>query len=142
MGVLDWARNAWAYLSRLAGLSKHCFKDVGRFEECDAFWAAVGILVGVICLLALFFIARHFFREYAAHRKAWRRRQAELEVAPSEVMEQHKWTGDHAIDPSLSQEEIIRRIKEAKARQRADAGPKSDPKPAGDPGLGSGIRHR
>ena len=39
-------------------------------------------------------------------------------------------------------EEIIQRIKEAKARQRGDAASAPDNAPGGDPALGTGIRHR
>ena len=97
---------------------------------------------GFDCVLTLVFVARRFYREYSAHRRAWRRRQAELEVAPVEVMNKYKWSGDIGLDPGLSREEIIQRIKEAKARQRGDSASASDNSPGGDPALGAGIRHR
>jgi hypothetical protein len=142
MNGFDWTKDPIAYLKKYAELGKICFEDVGRFEECDHVWAAVGIVLGVVCVLTLVFIARHFYREYSAYRRAWLRRQAELEVAPPDVMNEYKWSGENALDPSLSHEEIIQRIKEAKARQRGDAASASDNKPSGDPALGAGIRHR
>jgi hypothetical protein len=81
-------------------------------------------------------IARHFFREYAAHRRARARRLAELEVAPPEGMSQVKRSGGNALDPNLNQDEIVQRIKQAKAQLRA--GENS----AGDKALGIDILNR
>jgi hypothetical protein len=142
MSWLDWTKGAIADLKRYAELGRICFGDVGRFEECDQIWAGVGIVLGVVCLLTLLYVARHFYREYSAHRRAWQRRQAELEVAPSEVMNEVKWSGEKALDSDLSHAEIIQRIKDAKVRQRGEATSESDSKPGGDPALGVGIRHR
>jgi hypothetical protein len=112
---------------------------VGRFEECDQVWAVIGIVLGVTCLLILAFIARHFYREYAGYQRVRRRRLAEMEVADPEVMKEYVWSGDKALDTGLSQEEMIRRIKEAKAQKREAA---SDDKSAGDPTPGAGSHHR
>ena len=142
MAVFDWIWNVWRYLTRLAGLGRYCFKDVGRFDECESFWAAVGIVLAIGGVLTLVFIARHFFREYSAHRRAWVRRQAELAVAPAEVMEQVKWTGDNALDPNLSQEEIIQRIKQAKAQLRSGEASAPGDKAGGDKALGIDLLHR
>ncbi len=142
MSGFDWIKDLSAYLKKYTELGQICIDDAGRFDECDQVWAAVGIVLGIICVLTLVFVARHFNREYSAHRRAWQRRQAELEVAPAEVMNKYKWSGDIGLDPSLSREEIIQRVKEAKARQRGDAASESDNKPGGDPALGAGIRHR
>ena len=142
MNGFDWIKDPFAHLKRYVELGRICFDDVGRFDECDQVWAAVGIVLGIVCVLILVIVARHFYREYSAHRRAWRRRQAELEVAPVEVMNKYKWSGDIGLDPGLSREEIIQRIKEAKVRQRGDAASESDDKPDGDPVLGTGIRHR
>lgn len=140
MNGFDWTKDTFAYLNKYMELGRICFRDVGRFEECNHVWAAVGIVLGVVCVLTLVYIAAHFYREYAAHRRAWLRRQAELEVAPAEVMNEFKWSGDTGLDSALSHDEIIRRIKEAKARQRGDAA--SGDSPGGDPALGAGIRQR
>ncbi len=140
MNVLEWTRDPVGHLKKYAELGKICFDDVGRFEECDQVWAVIGIVLGVICILTLVYIARHFYREYSGYRRVRLRRLAELEVAPPEVMNEYVWSGEKGLDSDLSQEEMIQRIKDAKARQRADAA--SDNKPAGDPTLGAGIRHR
>jgi hypothetical protein len=70
MSVIDWTTHPFAYLKKYAELGKVCFEDVGRFEECDHVWAVVGIVLGVVCVLALVYIAMHFYREYSAHRRA------------------------------------------------------------------------
>jgi hypothetical protein len=57
-------------------------------------------------------------------------------------MNEYKWSGENALDPGLSHEEIIQRIKEVKAHKRGDAASASDHRPGGDPALGAGIRHR
>ena len=142
MNGFDWIKDPFAHLKRYVELGRICFGDVGRFDECDQVWAGVGIVLGIVCVPTLVFVARHSYHEYSAHRRAWRRRQAELEVAPVEVMNKYKWSGDIGLDPGLSREEIIQRIKEAKVRQRGDAASESDDKPGGDPALGAGIRHR
>jgi hypothetical protein len=142
MSVLDWTTHPFANLKKYAELGKVCFEDVGRFEECDHVWAIARIVLGVICVLALAYIATHFYREYSAHRRVWLRRQAELEVAPPDVMNKYKWSGENALEPGPSHEEIIQRIKEAKALRRGDAASASDDRPGGDPALGAGIRHR
>jgi len=139
MSVLEWTRDPVGQLKRYADLGRICFQDVGRFEDCDRVWAAIGIVLGIACLLALAYIARHFYREYAGHQRMRKRRLAELEVADAEVMNQYVWSGEKALDHGLSQEEVIRRIKEAKEQKRAQAG---DPKPAGDTTLGAGPRPR
>jgi len=140
MAAVDWIKGVWAYLVKLAGLGQYCLRDVGRFDECDSFWAAVGIVLAIFCALVLAFITRHFLREYAAHRRARARRLAELEVAPPEVMNQAKWSGDNALDSNLSQDEIVQRIKQAKAQLRT--GDKSGDKAGGDTALGSDVRNR
>jgi len=140
MAAVDWIKGVWAYLAKLVGLAQYCFKDVGRFDECDSFWATIGIALAIACVLALTYIARHFYREYSAHRRAWAKRQAELEVASPEVMQQVMWTGDKALDTNLSQEEMIQRIKDAKAQRRA--GEASGDKPAGDKALGIDLLNR
>ena len=91
MNGFDWIKDPFADLKRYAELGRICFDDVGRFDECDQVWAGVGIVLGIVCALTLVFVARHFYREYSAHRRAWWRRQAELEVAPAEVMNKYKW---------------------------------------------------
>ena len=140
MNALAWTRDPVGHLQKYAELGRICFGDVGRFEECDQVWAVIGIVLGVICVLTLVYIARHFYREYAGYRRVRLRRLAELEVAPLEVMNEYVWSGEKALDSGLSQEEMIQRIKDAKARQLGDAA--SDKKPTGDPTLGTGIRHR
>ena len=142
MAVFDWIWDVWRYLTRLAGLGRYCFQDVGRFDECESLWLAVGIVLAIVCVLTLAFIAWHFLREYVAHRRAWARRQAELEVAPPEVMEQVRWTGDNALDPNLSQEEIIQRIKQAKAQLRSGEASAPGDKAGGDKTLGIDLLHR
>ena len=140
MAAVEWIKEIWAYLAKLAGLAQYCFKDVGRFDECDSLWATIGIGFAIVCVLTLAYIARHFYREYSAHRLAWAKRQAELEVASPDVMQQVMWTGDKALDTGLSQEEMIQRIKEAKAQRRA--GEASGDKPAGDKALGIDVLNR
>jgi hypothetical protein len=142
MAVFDWIWNVWRYLTRLADLGKYCFQDVNRFDECEPFWEAIGIALAIVCVLTLMFIARHFFRAYSVHRRAWARRQAELAVAPAEVMEQVKWTGDNALDPNLSQEEVIQRIKQAKSRLRTGEASATGDKAGGDKALGIDLLHR
>ena len=90
MSGFDWARDLFAYLKKYAELGKICFDDVGRFDECDQVWAIAGIVLGIVCILALAFVATHFYREYSAHRRVWRRRQAELEVASPDIMNEYK----------------------------------------------------
>ena len=53
MSGFDWAKDLFAYLKKYAELGKICFDDVGRFDDCDYVWAAVGIVLGIVCVLAL-----------------------------------------------------------------------------------------
>ena len=99
MNGFDWIQDAFGYLKKYAELGKLCFEDVGRFEECNHVWATVGSVLGVIGVMTLVFIATHFYREYSAYRRAWRRRQAELEVASPDVMNEYKWSGENALEP-------------------------------------------
>ena len=142
MNAFDRIIDSFAHLKKYADLGRICFEDVGRFEECGHVWAIIGIVLGVVCILTLVFIARHLYREYAAHRRVWLRRQAELDIASPDVMNEYKWSGENALEPGLSHEEIIQRIKEAKIRQRGGAEAHSDGQPAGDASLGTGVRHR
>jgi hypothetical protein len=137
MSLLDWSRDPVGNLKKYGNLAQVCVQDVGRFEECERVWAVIGIVLGVTCLLTLTFIGRHFYREYAGHQRVRRRRLAEMEVADPEVMKEYVWSGDKALETGLSQEEMIRQIKEAKTQKRAAA---SDTKSAGDPTLGAGDR--
>ncbi|MEO8008946.1 MAG: hypothetical protein ABI728_10580 [Betaproteobacteria bacterium] len=143
MNVFDWTKNPVADLKKYAELGKICFEDVGRFEECDQVWAAVGIVLAVVFILTLAYIATHFYREYSAYRRVRLRRLAELEFASTDVMNEYQWSGEHALDSGLSHEEIIQRIKQAKARQRGDAAAAPDDKRGGNPALGTGsVRDR
>jgi hypothetical protein len=92
---------------------------------------------GLACILTLAYIARHFYREYAGHRRVRQRRLAELEVVDPEVMSEYVWSGEKALEHGLSQEEVLRRIKDAKTKKRAGGQNKS----AGDPTLGARDRH-
>lgn len=114
---MDW----FIRLKKYAELTRICFEDVGRFDDCEQVWAGFGIVLGIVALLVLAFIARHFYREYRGYQRVRARKLAELEVAAPEVMGEFTWSGEKSLDTGLSQEEMIRRIKEAKARQRADA---------------------
>jgi hypothetical protein len=135
MSVLEWTRDPVGQLTKYADLGRICFQDVGRFEDCNQVWAFIGIVLGIACLITLAYIARHFYREYAGYQRVRKRRLAELEVADPEVMKQYVWSGEKALDHGLSQEEVIQRIKDAKAQKRADGG---EPRPAGDTALGGG----
>jgi len=92
---------------------------------------------GLACILTLAHIARHFYREYTGHRRVRQRWLAELEVADPEVMSEYVWSGEKALEHGLSQEEVLRRLKDAKTKQRAAGQNKS----AGDPTLGARDRH-
>jgi hypothetical protein len=137
MSLLEWTRDPVGQLKKYAELGKICVEEVGRFDDCDRVWAVIGIVLAVVCLVALGFIARHFYREYAGHRRVRQRRLAELGVADSEVMSEYVWSGEKALEHGLSQEEVLRRIKDAKTKQRAGGQNKS----AGDPALGARDRH-
>jgi hypothetical protein len=139
MSLLGWTRNPIGELKKYTDLGQICFQDVGRFEECNQVWAVVGIVLGIACLLALAFIGRHFYREYSGYQRVRRRRLAEMEIADPEVMNKYVWSGEKALDHGLSQGEVIRRIKEAKAQKRADA---ASGKSSGDSALGADIPHR
>jgi hypothetical protein len=118
MGSPDWISSLWQQVIWYAGLAGHCIEDAGRFDECVTFWAGVGVLAGIIGVTGLYWIARHFFRERAAFRRAWEKRQAEMAVAPPEIIAQAKWTGDAAMGADMTQEEMVRRIKEAKTQKK------------------------
>lgn len=132
MSVLEWARDPVGHLKKYTDLGAICLQDASRFDDCDQVWAIVGVALGIVCIVVLGFIARHFFREYAAHRRYRAKRLAEMEVASPEVMNEYVWSGEKALDTGLSQKEMIQRIKEAKAQKQAASGGK----PAGDPTLG------
>jgi hypothetical protein len=57
-------------------------------------------------------------------------------------MNEYIWSGENALDPSWSPEEITQRIKEAKARQLKDSASASDNSPGTDAVLAAGICHR
>jgi hypothetical protein len=118
MNSPDWVKGLWEQIIWFAGLGRHCVEDAGRFDECVTFWAGVGAVAGIICVMGLYLIARHFLRERAAYRRAWEKRQAEMAVAPPEVIAQAKWTGDAAMGADMTQEEMVRRIKEAKTQKK------------------------
>lgn len=120
-------------LEKYANLGAICLKDVSRFEDCDKVWAIVGVVLAMVAIIVLAFIARHFIREYAAHDRYRRKKLAEMEVAPEEVMNEHVWSGDKALEAGLTQEQMIQKIKEAKARQRMES-----EKTSGNATLGGG----
>ena len=138
MTVLEWTRHPVDQLTRYTDLGFICLKDVSRFEECDQVWAIVGVALGIVCIAVLGFIALHFYREYAGYQRVRRQRLAELEVASPEVMNGYVWSGEKALETGLSQEEMIQRIKDAKAQKRLV----STEKPGGNTTLGAGDRHR
>ncbi|HVY07180.1 MAG TPA: hypothetical protein VHB46_14500 [Burkholderiales bacterium] len=81
------------------------------------------------------FLARHFVRDYAAHKRYRDKKLAELEIASTDVMSEHVWSEDKALDVGMTQEQMIQKIKEAKARQRIETGEKP-----GNRALGDGNR--
>ena len=137
----DWSKDPLHWIQWYAGLSKECLKDAGRFDECNMVWVAIGILLAVICIAGLLAVTVHFLRERAAHRRAWRRRLAEGEVAAPEVMDKHRWQAEGAADAGLSKKEIARQIREAKIRKRFENAPAADTS-KGDKALGIDILHR
>jgi hypothetical protein len=70
MNGFDWIKDAPASMKRYAEFDRICFEDVGRFEEYDRVWAAVGTVLGVVGVLTLVSIATHFCRDYSAYRRA------------------------------------------------------------------------
>ncbi|MEQ1881001.1 MAG: hypothetical protein ABL878_08520 [Burkholderiales bacterium] len=118
MNSSDWVSNLWQQVIWYAGLGRYCIADAGRFDECEMVWAVIGAAIGIIGVVTLFYIGRHFLRERAAFRRAWEKKQAELAVAPPEIIAQAKWSGDSVLGADMSQEEMIRRIKEAKAQKK------------------------
>lgn len=138
MTLLQWIRHPVDELTKYTDLGYICLKDASRFEECDLVWAIVGIALAIVCLTVLGFIALHFYREYAGFQRVRRQRLAELEVASPEVMNGYVWSGDKALETGLSQEEMIQRIKDAKAQKRSS----STENPGGNTTLGAGDNHR
>jgi hypothetical protein len=118
MNTPEWVSNFWQQVIWYAKLGRYCVEDAGRFDECERVWAVIGAAIGIIGVVTLFYIVRHFLRERAAFRRAWEKKQAELAVASPEIIAQSKWTGDSVVGADMSQEEMIRRIKEAKAQKK------------------------
>ena len=52
------------------------------------------------------------------------------------------WTGDAALGANLSQEEMIRLIKEAKAQRKIETATSPGDKASGDKTLGIDVLHR
>jgi hypothetical protein len=142
MHVFDWSKDLWNHVTWFAGLGKYCLKDAAAFDECETFWAAIGIAVGVAGAVTLFFFVKHFLHERAAYRRAWERKQAELAVAAPEEMAKVMWTGDAALGADLSQEDMIRLIKEAKAQRKFETATSPNDKASGDKTLGIDVLHR
>ena len=132
MTLLDWLRDPVGHLKKYADLGVMCFKEVGRFDDCDQVWIIFGMVAGLVCIVVLAFIVRHFYRDYAAHQRYRKKKLAELEVAPEDIMKEHIWNDDKLVDPTLSQDQIIQRIKTAKMLQRMNDGNK----PGGNADLG------
>lgn len=137
MSMMEWVADPVGHVKKYTNLARICFQDVGRFDDCDQVWAIIGIALGIVCLLVLGFVARHFLREHAAYRRFHAKRLAELEVAPPDIMNEYVWAGDSALETGLSQNEMIQRIKDAKAKQRLDEENKT-----GSPTLGLGSHER
>ena len=135
--MMEWVADPIGHVKKYTNLAQICFQDVGRFDDCDQVWALIGIALGIVCLLVLGFVARHFLREYAAYRRFRAKRLAELEVAPPDIMNEYVWEGDNALETGLSQNEMIQRIKHAKAKQRLE-----EENNAGSPALGLGNHER
>lgn len=142
MNAIDSIKAFLGQLNWYAGLGKACISDAGRFDECEGFWAVIGIAVGIVGIVTLAFIARHFLRERAAYLRAWKKKQAELAIADSETMAKAMWKGEGAFGAELSKDEIIRRIKAAKAQKRLEVGSSAGEAPKGDKSLGIDVLHR
>ncbi|HEX4985975.1 MAG TPA: hypothetical protein VFV71_07880 [Burkholderiales bacterium] len=44
-----------------------------------------------------------------------------MEIATREVMDQHVWSGEKSLETGLTQEQMIEKIRQAKAKQRTAA---------------------
>ena len=136
MNLLQWLHDPLGHLKKYVDLGVICFNEVGRFDDCDQVWAIYGTVIGLVGVIGLAFVARHVYREYSAHQRYRKKKLLELEIAPTDVMKEHTWNDDKLVDPSLSQEEIVRRIKYAKASQRMS----DSNQPTGNPEMGIGPR--
>jgi len=63
-------------------------------------------------------------------------------VLVQEEMAKVMWTGDAALGANLSQEEMIRLIKEAKAQRKVETATSPSDKARGDKTLGIDVLHR
>ncbi len=138
MSLQTWLQEPVGHLKKYFDLGVICFNEVGRFDDCDQVWVIFGSIAGFICFIGLGFVAKHIYRDYAAHQRYRKKKLLELEVAPTEIMKEHTWNDDKLVDPTLSQGEIIRRIKEAKGRQRGS----NSTQPTGNPEMGIGPRRQ
>jgi hypothetical protein len=139
--VVDWAQEAWLFISRMLTRGRYCFDNVTAFDECQSFWIIVIAGFIVLGILGFVLVGRQVLRDYLKYRRVLKRREVELEVAAPEVMDQARWTGDKTLDPGLTQSEMIRRIKAEKDRLKATS-PGSKDQPKGDPNLGIDVLHR
>jgi hypothetical protein len=131
-----WLHDPVGQLKKYFDLGVMCFNEVGRFDDCDQVWTLFGAVAALICLVGLALVAKHIYRDYAAHQRYRRKKILELEVAPAEIMKERTWNDEKLVDPTITQDEIVRRIKEAKARQRAG----DSNQPTGNPDMGIGPR--
>ncbi|MEO8005038.1 MAG: hypothetical protein ABI771_09050 [Betaproteobacteria bacterium] len=138
MNLQAWLHDPVGHLKKYFDLGVICFNEVGRFDDCDQVWVIFGTFAGLICIIGLAFVVRHIYRDYAAHQRYRKKKLLELEIAPIDVMKEHTWNDDKLVDPTLSQDEIVRRIKYAKASQRMS----DSSRPTGNPEMGIGPRRQ
>ena len=141
MGVVDWAKEAWIHIAWLFTRGGYCFNNVDAFDECRPFWATLMFTLIGIGIVVLLVVGKHFLTDYLKYRQVLKRREAELEIASDEAMQQAKWNDERAFDTGLSEAEIAQRIKAEKDRIKADASASKD-RSKGDPNLGIDVLHR
>ena len=120
MGGLDLiVETAGAWTNRLVWYWQTCFQGGAELPACEEAWAhlfTAGVaLASVVVILVLRRSYRHW-REMKRNEQILRDRH---KVASPELMDEVKWRGDSTVDPSLSYEDLVKRIRTAKEEQQA-----------------------
>ena len=120
MGGLDLIlETAGAWANRLVWYWQTCFRGTAELPACEEAWAYLFIAGMALASVVVIFVLRRSYRHWREMKRNEQMLRDRHKVAPPELMEEVKWRGDTTADPSLSYEDLVKRIRTAKEEQQA-----------------------
>jgi hypothetical protein len=122
MNLLEWLRDPASHLKRNFELGMNCFHDFSRYDGCGQLWSNFKFCASLICIILLLQMMKHLCLDYLAYRRQFRHKLSVLDIRSADARPKRRWNDIRLASPILGQKELIKRIRNAKARRRIGDG--------------------